>query len=79
MSLNKRLEQLDINEAFIFSDYNLNENINGLEFIESHNLENQAVLVTGQSNDAEIIEKAQSLKTQLISKQDLQNFKIELV
>ena len=77
--LNKRLEQLDKNEVFIFSDYNLNEQINGLEFIESHQLENQAALVTGQYSDAEIIQKAKSLNVQLISKQDLQNFEIELV
>ncbi len=79
MSLNKRLEQFDKNKIFIFSDYNLNESINGLEFIESHNLENKAVLIMGQSTDAEIIEKAQGLKVQLISKKELQNFKIELV
>ena len=78
-SLNKRLEQLDKNEVFIFSDYNLNEQINGLEFIESHQLENQAALVTGQHSDAEIIKKAKSLNVQLISKQDLKNFEIELV
>lgn len=77
--LNKRLEQLNKNEVFIFSDYNLNEQIYGLEFIESNQLENQAALVTGQYSDAEIIQKAKSLNVQLISKQDLQNFEIELV
>ena len=78
-SLNKRLEQLGKNEVFIFSDYNLNEKINGLEFIESHQLENQAALVTGQHGDDEIIKKAKSLNVQLISKQDLKNLEIGLV
>lgn len=78
-ALSGRLKDFDSNEIFVLSDYNLNEALTGLDFIEAQRLQGQAALITGQADDQKIIKRAKELKVPLFSKVDLHNLKIEMI
>lgn len=78
-TLSARMKNFDPNEIFVLSDYNLNDSVNGLDFIEAQSLQGQSALITGQADDQKIIERSKRLKVSLISKSDLHNLKIQLV
>ena len=77
--LSEQIKNFDQNEIYIFSDYNLNDKANGLDFIESNSLQGQSALVTGQASDSKVIERAKLLKVPVISKIDLAGLRIELI
>ena len=78
-TLAERMKDFDSNEFFVLSDYNLNDSLNGLDFIEVQSLQGQSALITGQADDPKIIARSKQLKVPLISKSDLHTLKIELV
>ena len=78
-ALSARMKDFDSNEIFILSDYNLNDTLNGLDFIEAKSLQGQSALITGQADDQKIIARSKQLKIPLISKSDLHILNIELI
>ncbi len=79
LKLSEQIKNFDQNEIYVFSDYNLNDQINGLDFIESNKLHGQSALVTGQASDSKVIERAKLLKVPIISKTDLAGLRLELI
>lgn len=77
--LSEQIKKFDQNEIYIFSDYNLNNEANGLDFIESNGLQGQCALVTGQASDSKVIARAKLLKVPVIAKTDLACLRIELI
>ena len=79
LRLSEQIKNFDQNEIYIFSDYNLNDQANGLDFIESNSLQGQSALVTGQADDQKVIERAKQLKVPVIPKTELADLRIELI
>ena len=79
LKLSEQIKNFDQNEIYIFSDYNLNDQANGLDFIESNSLQGQSALVTGQADDQKVIERAKQLKVPVIPKTELADLRIELI
>ncbi|MCB0369940.1 MAG: hypothetical protein KDD45_11020 [Bdellovibrionales bacterium] len=77
--LKERLLQIDKNQIFVFTDYNLNETTSGLDLVEELELKGQSALVTGQFSDPKIIEQSKKLKVPLIPKKNLHFLEIEVV
>ncbi len=70
-ALSIRMKDFDSNEIFVLSDYNLNDSLTGLDFIEAQRLQGQSALITGQAEDQNVIERSKRLKVQLIPKENL--------
>ena len=74
-----RFNQLNRDEVFLFSDFNLMDEKTGLDIIESLRLANQSALVTGQDFDPIIKDRANRIGTRLIGKSSLNNLEIVVV
>lgn len=74
-----RFDQLNRDEVFLFSDFNLMDEKTGLDIIESLRLTDQSALVTGQDLDPTVKDRANKIGTRLIGKSSLNNLDIVVV
>ncbi len=74
-----RFQQLNRDEVFIFSDYNLGETRSGLDIIEKLDMSQQSALVTAQDFDLKIHERVKRIGTQLIGKSALKDLEIIVI
>lgn len=74
-----RFDQLNRDEVFLFSDFNLMDEKTGLDIIESLRLADQSALVTGQDFDPIVKDRVNRIGTRLIGKSSLNNLEIVVV
>jgi hypothetical protein len=65
----------DKENQFFFIDYNLKDNLNGLDIVEKLKLKH-SMLVTGQHDDVQIQERAKQLGVTILPKTDIGTLKI---
>ncbi len=64
---------------FLFCDYDLRSTKDGLDVIESNQLQRQAALVTGMAHESDVRLRAEQLKVPLFSKSNLASIAIKIV
>ena len=74
-----RFGQLNRDEVFLISDFNLMDEKTGLDIIESLRLADQSALVTGQDFDPIVKDRVNRIGTRLIGKSSLNNLEIVVV